>query len=158
MRSCAIHLRHFPRRCHGGWFFFSWSGGHLQPCGRVLSSIYGHHRDVWIIPSCRIWDYALHVEHVSCVITNCGQHQCHPLSSLNYSLDFAGGKYYQKITIPIFRLVLQNFAIPDCFPCILFYHYRFSFLSSGWFIIAVCGFISIIVNWCRVAISNEKST
>ena len=31
--------------------------------------------DAWIIPSFRIWDYVLHVEHVSCVITNCGQHQ-----------------------------------------------------------------------------------
>ena len=31
--------------------------------------------DVWIIPSFRIWDYVMHVEHVSCVITNCGQHQ-----------------------------------------------------------------------------------
>ena len=31
--------------------------------------------DVWIIPSFRIWDYVLHVEHISCVITNCGQHQ-----------------------------------------------------------------------------------
>ena len=29
----------------------------------------------WIIPSFRIWDYVLHVEHVSCVITNYGQHQ-----------------------------------------------------------------------------------
>ena len=39
--------------------------------------------DVWIIPSFRIWDYVLHVEYVSCVITNCGQHQwviCSPLS------------------------------------------------------------------------------
>ena len=32
-------------------------------------------RDVWLIPSFRIWDYVLHVEHVSCAITNCGQHQ-----------------------------------------------------------------------------------
>ena len=32
-------------------------------------------RGVWIIPSFRIWDYVLHVEHISCVITNCGQHQ-----------------------------------------------------------------------------------
>ena len=31
--------------------------------------------DVWIIPSFRIWDCVLHVEHVSCVITNCSQHQ-----------------------------------------------------------------------------------
>ena len=31
--------------------------------------------DDWIIPSFRIWDYMLHVEHISCVIMNCGQHQ-----------------------------------------------------------------------------------
>ena len=35
----------------------------------------------------------------------------HPFSSLNSSLGFAGGKHYQKFTIPIFRLI-QNFAIP----------------------------------------------
>ena len=29
--------------------------------------------DVWIIPSFQIWDYMLDVEHVSCVIVNCGQ-------------------------------------------------------------------------------------
>ena len=29
--------------------------------------------DVWIIPSFRSWDY-VHVEHISCVITNYGQH------------------------------------------------------------------------------------
>ena len=31
--------------------------------------------DVWIILSFRIWDYVLHVDHVWCVITNCGQCQ-----------------------------------------------------------------------------------
>ena len=31
--------------------------------------------DVWIIPYFRIWEYVLHVVHISCVITNCGQHQ-----------------------------------------------------------------------------------
>ena len=31
---------------------------------------------VWIIPSFRIWGYVLYViEHISCVIKNCGQHQ-----------------------------------------------------------------------------------
>ena len=59
----------------------------------------------------------------------------HPFSSFNSSLGFVGGKHYQKITIPIFRLVLQNFAIPDCFPYILF------LFSSGWFGIEVCGSI-----------------
>ena len=31
--------------------------------------------DVWIIPYFQVWDYVLHVEHIPCVITNCGQHQ-----------------------------------------------------------------------------------
>ena len=30
--------------------------------------------DVWIIPCFRIWGYVLYVEHISSVITNCGQH------------------------------------------------------------------------------------
>ena len=29
-------------------------------------------KDVWIIQSFQIWDYVVYVEHVSCVITNCG--------------------------------------------------------------------------------------
>ena len=67
----------------------------------------------------------------------------HPFSFLNSSLGLAGGKHYLKITIHIFRLVLQSFAIPGCFPYILFYGYLFSLLSSGWFVIAVCGFASV---------------
>ena len=67
----------------------------------------------------------------------------HTCSSFNYSFGFAGGKHYKKITIPIFRLVRQNFAIPDHFPYILFYRYLFSSLSSGWFVIAVCDSISV---------------
>ena len=66
----------------------------------------------------------------------------HPFSSLNSSLDFAGGKHYQKITVPIFRSVLQNFAIPSYFPYFLFCRYLFFLPSSGWFVIAVCGSIS----------------
>ena len=65
----------------------------------------------------------------------------HPISSLNSSLGFAGEKLYQKISIPIFRLVLQIF--PCCFPYILFCSFLFSLLSSGWFVIAVCGSISV---------------
>ena len=30
---------------------------------------------VFVSPSFRIWGYVLYVEHISCVITNCGQHQ-----------------------------------------------------------------------------------
>ena len=61
----------------------------------------------------------------------------HPFSSLSSSLGFAGGKHYKKITIPIFRLVLQNFAIPGCFPYILVYRYLLSLLFSLWFVIVV---------------------
>ena len=43
----------------------------------------------------------------------------HAFSPLNSSLGFAGGKHHQKITIPILRLALTNFAIPSCFPYIL---------------------------------------
>ena len=53
----------------------------------------------------------------------------HPFSSVNSSLGLTGGKFYQKIIIPIFRLILQNFAFPGCFPYILFYCYLFSLLS-----------------------------
>ena len=67
----------------------------------------------------------------------------HPFFSFNSSLGFAGGKHDQKITIPIFILVLQNFAIPGCIPDILFYRYLFSLLSSAWFVIAVCGSLSV---------------
>ena len=42
----------------------------------------------------------------------------HLFSFLNSSLGLAGGKHYQKITIPVFR-VLQNFAISGYFPYIL---------------------------------------
>ena len=67
----------------------------------------------------------------------------HPFSFLNSCLGgLAGGKHYQKITIPIFWLVLQNFAIPGCFPYILFCRYLLSLLSPGWFVIAVCDSIS----------------
>ena len=46
----------------------------------------------------------------------------HPFSSLNSSLGFAQGKHYQKITIPIFRLVLQKFPIPGCMEVIIQLH------------------------------------
>ena len=75
--------------------------------------------DIWIIPSFRIWGY-VHVEHISCVITNCGQHQW-----AIPSLRSCWRKHHHKITMPMFRFVLQNFALPGCFPYILFYCYPF---------------------------------
>ena len=46
--------------------------------------------DVWIIQSFQIWGHVLHVEHMACVITNCGQHQwviLFPLSIALWSLQ-----------------------------------------------------------------------
>ena len=111
----------------GGWGLFQ-GGGHLQPCGRVLYSIYGHHRGCLNNPC-----WARFMCHHELWPTSVS----HPFSFLNSSLGLTGGKHYQKITIPIFRLVLQNFATPGYFPYILFYSYLFSLLSSGWFVIAV---------------------
>ena len=69
----------------------------------------------------------------------------HPFSSLNSSLGFAGGKHYQKITILIFRLVVQNFAIPGCFPYIFFSMAIFSpyFLLVGLLLQSVALFQSL---------------
>ena len=66
----------------------------------------------------------------------------HLFSSLNSSLGFAGRKYYQKITIPIFRLVLKKISVTGCFPSIFL---SLSFLLTFFwlFVIAVCGSISV---------------
>ena len=83
------------------------------------------------------------------------------------SLGFAGGKHYQKINTPIFKLVLQKFAIPGCFPYIIFYRYLFSLLFLvGLLLQSVALFqsrelvkyLELFLMWFRVAISNDKST
>ena len=66
----------------------------------------------------------------------------HPFS-LSSSWGLTWGKYYQNIIIPVFRLILQNFAFPGCFSYILFCRYIFSSLSSGRVVIAVCDFVSV---------------
>ena len=95
----------------------------------------------------------LYVEHISCVITNCGQYLwviTSPLSRAPYDL-LEENTTRKLLSGPIFRLVLQNLAIPVCFPGIIFYRYRFSLLSSGWLVIAVCGSVSVreLVNTLR---------
>ena len=45
-------------------------GKYQTCCGLFMAATGG----VWIIPSFRIWDYVLYVDHISYVITNCGQH------------------------------------------------------------------------------------
>ena len=47
----------------------------------------------------------------------------HPFSFFDSSLCLAGGKQYQEISIPVFRVVLQNFPVPGYFPYTFFYRY-----------------------------------
>ena len=111
-----------------------------MPCGRVLSSIYDNHQgclnnpifsNLGLCAAC--WEiFMCHNELWPTLVS-------HTFSSLNSSLKFVGGKHNQNINIPIIRIVLQIFA----FLYVLFYSCLFSLLSSGWFVIAVCGFISV---------------
>ena len=132
-----------------------WAGpliflGHHQGClNNPFFSYLGIYAARWAHYMCH---HELRTTSVSC-----------PFSSINSSLSLAGETYYHKINIPIFRLVLQNFGLPGCFPFILCYQYLFSLLFSGWVVFAACdsgNYLRIrgFVNWCRVAISHGKST
>ena len=81
--------------------------------------------------------------HFMCQHQLCQTSMSQHFSSLNSSLGFAGGKYHQKITFPIFKLVLQNFAFPSSFPYSMFYCCLIFLLSSGWVVIVVCDSISV---------------
>ena len=58
-----------------GWRPISWVVATFNHVGGSFNLSMAATGDVWIIPSFRIWGYVLHVEHISCVITNCGQLQ-----------------------------------------------------------------------------------
>ena len=62
-------------------------------------------------------------------------------------------KNYQKITIPILRLVLQNFDIPGCFPYIPFCCYLLLISFFSLVFIVVCGSISVIWSYAMVLIA-----
>ena len=90
---------------------------------------YGHHRGCLnnpIVSNLRL--RAAYWARFKCHHELCPTSVSHPFSFLNSSLGL-GGRHYQKITIAIFRLVLQNFAIPGYFPYIIFYNYL-----SPWFL------------------------
>ena len=61
---------------------------------------------VWIIPSSRIWGYVLHVEHISCVIPNCGQHQWDSPSLFSIALE---ASLEENITRKLLSLSLDLF-------------------------------------------------
>ena len=119
-------------------YFFG--GGHLQPCGWD-PLICATSRGVWISPYCLIWGYVLHVEHISCVFTNGGQHQLVIL--FLFSIFLAGGKHNQKIPLLawfIFKilLILYNLSTPDTLfqnawqdTCMILQHLIISYCNNG---------------------------
>ena len=124
-----------------GWglgFFLRWWPSSVMWTGSLI--YYGHskwyHLFKFGVMCCMLSTF-----HVSSqIVANISEPS---LLFLNSFLGLAGRKHYQKITTPIFRLVLQNFAIPGYFSYILFYRYLYPLLSLGWFVIAVCGSISV---------------
>ena len=104
-------------------FYFLWVGvggfpkvvATFNHVGRFFNLFMATTGDVWLTPSFRI---VLHVEHISCVITNCGQHQWvtpSPLSivlqalleenttrELSLSLDFSFKIVLFQVTVLIF--------------------------------------------------------
>ena len=58
-----------------GWRSVSWVVATFNHVAGSFNMSMAATGDVWIIPSFRIWGYVLHIEHISCVITNCGQLQ-----------------------------------------------------------------------------------
>ena len=117
--------------------------GHQVICNYTVL-YYGHHRGCLNNPIfSNLGLCAACWAHFMCHHESWPTSVSHPFSSLNSSFGLAGGKHYQKITVPIFRLVLQNFAVPGYFPYILFCCYILSLLSSGWLVIAVCGSVSV---------------
>ena len=58
-----------------GWRYISWVVATFSHVGGSFNLSMAATGDVWIIPFYRMWGYVLHVEHISCVITNCGQLQ-----------------------------------------------------------------------------------
>ena len=101
--------------------------------------------DVLIIPPFRILGYVLNVEHISCVITNCGQHQWAIPSLFSIALYVLLEENIPENYHPCLRVVLQKFAIQGYFPYIIFYCYILSLLSSGCFVLAECDSVSVLV-------------
>ena len=153
----SLWKRHQPLPIWGWeffWVFFK-GGGHLRPCGwggGSLNLFKWHH-------------YGCLNNPISSNLALCTACCC----SINSSSGLTRGKPDQKTTILVFRLVLQNFAHPAFFPCILCYP---NLIISPYFLLVVLllqyvalsisvqgtSYVLVVINWCRVAISNDKST
>ena len=101
--------------------------------------------DVWIIPSFRIWGYMLHVERVSCVIRNCGQHQWAIPSLFSIAFKALLEENITRNYYPYLETCSSKFCYSRLLSLFSFLFYRclFSLFSSGWVVIAVCDYVSV---------------
>ena len=83
--------------------------------------------DVSIIPSFRIWDYVLHVEHILCVITNCGQHQWvipSFLIALQALLEENPTRKLLSLSLDLFfKILLFQVAFHILFSIVIFFYF-----------------------------------
>ena len=105
-------IMHFSRGGGGGGF--SMMVATFSHVGGFFNLFMATTGGVLMIPSFRIWSYLLHVEHISCVIMNCGQHHWAIPSLFSITLE---ALLEENIT----RKLLSCY-----FPYILFYRYLFS--------------------------------
>ena len=123
-----------PRLCGLGLgAFVRWWPTSAMWAGPLIYFWPPHFWDVWIIPSFRIWDYVLLVEHVSCVITNCGQHQWVIPSPLSIALQALLGENTTRKLLSlsldfIFKILLFQVTFLIFFSIAIFSHY---FLQVG---------------------------
>ena len=72
-----------------------------------LIFLWGHHVGCLNNPSFRIWGFVMYVEHISCVITNCDQHQWAIPSLFSIALD---ALLKENITRKLLSLFLDLFS------------------------------------------------
>ena len=123
-------------------------------------------KDMWIIPSFRIWGYVLHVDPISCVITNYGQHQWVIPSHLSIALEALLEENTTRKLLSLsldlfFKILLFQVAFLIFFSIAIFYPYcllvgycsMWPYFSPGNQLR-----ISVVGNWCRIAVSHDKFT
>ena len=113
--------------CFGGWGLggFSKVVATFNQMGGSFNLFMATTRGVWIIPPFQIWGDVLYVTHISCVITNCGQHQWAILSLFSIALE---ALLDENISRKLLLLSLDLFFIILLFQVtyILFYRYFLS--------------------------------
>ena len=162
------HNKHSLLFTVGGGWGFSKVVATFNHVGGSFNLFMATTGDVWINPPFWIWDYVLHVGHVSCVITNCGQHQWVIPSPLSIALkafleENPTRKLLSLSSDLFFKSLLFQVAFLIFVSITIFSPY---FLLVGLLLQSVTLFqsrelvkyLKLIVNWWRFAISNDTST